>query len=102
MLTVAIYRGMCSIEILYCAHSSIGIMPISASTNEKIHRQVYVLKFLLAFAVQATMLVCSTEIGECVSHLQAGPSTVVLINTKSFLQHKFTLLLLAQVPIINI
>ena len=55
----------------------------------------------LAPVVEAVVFVCGAEVGECVSHLQAGPSTVILVNTKSFLQHKLTLLSLAQVPILK-
>lgn len=57
------------------------------------------MKFLLALVVEATVFVCGAEVSECIRHLQAGPSTVMLINTKSFLQCKFTLLSLTQVPI---
>ena len=53
-----------------------------------------VIMFLLAFVVQSTMFVCGTQVGECVSYLQANLSTVMFISTKSFSQYKFTLLLL--------
>ena len=59
------------------------------------------MKFLLALVVEAIVFECGAEVGEGVGHLQAGHSTVMLINTKCLLQHKFTLLSLAQVPIIK-
>jgi hypothetical protein len=61
-----------------------------------------IMNFLLALVVEAIVFVSGAEVGECVRHLQTGPSTVTLINTKSFLQHKLTLLSLAQVPSANI
>ena len=47
------------------------------------------------------MFVCGAKVDKCVRYLQAGLSAVVLINSKSFLQHKLTLLSLAQVPIVE-